>query len=408
MADALARSPRTEKLFCAPGSDAIDALAERVDISGDDVEGLVRFAKDQSIGMTVVGPEAPLVAGLVDRFAEEGLKVFGPTQRAAALEGSKVFTKNLLRKYRIPTGDYQTFDDPKTALLSIEQRGQFPVVIKADGLAAGKGVIIAETLEAARAALDRIMVRQEFGKSGTRVLVEEFLTGEEVSLLAITDGKTIVTLDPARDHKAVFDGGAGPNTGGMGAFCPSPFQGDLQAKIEQTVLIPIIHALSREGRPYQGVLYAGLMLTDTGPKVLEFNVRFGDPEAQVILPRLETDFVELCEKTCDGRLEELEALAFAEDPALVVVLASQGYPGKPTTGQKITGLDQAAEVPGVSLYHSGTRREGQHWVTSGGRVLGVTAKGATLEEARQRAYQAVNAIEFAGMHYRRDIGIARG
>lgn len=408
MAEALLRSPRLEKLYCAPGSDALAEVAERVDVSATDLDGLVRLVKDVGIGLTVVGPEAPLVAGIRDRFDSEGLLLFGPSKAAAALEGSKVFTKNLLKKYRIPTAGSRVYDDSRLALQNIRQQNIFPVVIKADGLAAGKGVVVAQDAETAEAALDRIMVRREFGESGLRVLVEDFLEGEECSVLAFTDGKTILALDAAKDHKAAYDGDAGPNTGGMGAFCPSPLvQGEIYKQIESQVLLPIVHAMGREGKPYQGILYAGLMITQDGPRVLEFNVRFGDPEAQVILPRLQTDFVDIAEKTALGQLDQIESLDFSSEVALVVVLASAGYPGKPALGRRIKGLEEAAQCEGVRLFHAGTRKDGEHWYTSGGRVLGVTALGENLEDARRKAYAATSELHFEGMHYRRDIGIDR-
>ncbi len=408
LARALLESPRTSTLFVAPGSDALAKIATCVDLSDKDVAGLLRFAKAEEIDLTVVGPEAPLVLGVADRFEAEGLRVFGPTAAAAALEGSKTFAKNILRKYRIPTAHFRGFDDPRAAVYWIEQENRFPLVIKADGLAAGKGVIIAEEMEVARGAVERIMVRREFGEAGSRIIVEEFLHGTEASMLAFTDGHTIIPLDAAIDHKAVFDGDVGPNTGGMGAYCPSPIlAGELYDRVEAEILLPIVRAMNREGRPYRGILYAGLMLTDHGPKVLEFNVRFGDPEAQVILPRMRTDLVEIALKTCEGRLAELSSIEFLPDHALIVVLASEGYPGSPKVGREISGLEEAEKVEGVTLYHSGTCLVKGRWQTSGGRVLGVGAKGRDLAEARQRAYRAASLIRFQGMHYRRDIGVPR-
>ena len=409
MAAVLAKSPHTKELFVAPGSDAMEDIATRVDVSSDNLDGLLAFAKDQAIDLTVVGPEAPLVAGIADRFRAEGLKIFGPGQRAAALEGSKVFSKNLLRKYHIPTGDYRVFREPRQAIAHVEQQNRFPVVIKADGLAAGKGVIIAEDLATARSAIDRIMLHREFGEAGSQVVVEEFLTGVEASILAFTDGETLVPLDPAKDHKAVFDGDAGPNTGGMGAYCPSPhISPEDYRQIEQSILIPTMHAMNREGIPYQGVLYAGLMMTETGPKVLEYNVRLGDPEAQVLLARLKTDFVEIAMHTAAGTLNELAQVEMSDEVGLIVILASEGYPAAAQIGRTIHGLEQAAALEGVELYHSGTQRVDGEWVTAGGRVLGVTALGSDLEQARSRAYAGVAKIQFDGMHYRRDIGVLRG
>ncbi|MSR47975.1 MAG: phosphoribosylamine--glycine ligase [Planctomycetes bacterium] len=409
IAEAILRSPRTERLYVAPGSDALGQIATRVDVAADNIAGLRRCARDLKIDLTVVGPEAPLVAGIADEFAKDGLLCFGPKKAGAQLEGSKVFTKTLLRKYHIPTADSRVFDDARHAeLWFAEQQSQWPVVLKADGLAAGKGVVIAHDRREALEGVAQIMVRREFGAAGNRLLVEECLFGEELSVLAITDGKTILTLEPARDHKRVFDGDAGPNTGGMGAYSPTPlWTPELQEDIEARVLIPMLHALNREGIEYRGVLYAGVMLTANGPRVLEFNCRFGDPETQVILPRLKTDFVEIAQKTAEGRLDELGSLEFLPDAALVIVLASGGYPGPFKKGRRMSGLEGAAAVPGVRLHHAGTKLELGHWQTNGGRVLGVTAIGGSMDEARHRAYQAASRIEFEGMHFRRDIGVAR-
>jgi len=407
LADAILASPLTGKLFVAPGSDALSDIATCVDLAADDVEGLARFAREMAIDLTVVGPEVPLVLGIGDRFAGLGLRLFGPSKAAAQLEGSKVFAKTLLRKYHIPTADHRVFTDPRHAELWVsEQQGGWPCVLKADGLAAGKGVVVAEDPKEALEAIERIMVRREFGEAGARLVLEECLVGDEISVLAVSDGRTLCTLEPARDHKRAFDGDAGPNTGGMGACSPSPvWTPELEADVEARILVPTLHALNREKIDFRGVLYAGLMLTREGPKVLEFNVRFGDPEAQVIVPRLRTDFVELALKTCEGRLEELGDLDFSPEVALTVILASGGYPGPCKTGRRIEGLDEARQVPGVRLHHAGTRREEGRWLTNGGRVLGVTALASSMEEARHRAYQAVGRIRFEGMHCRRDIGV---
>jgi phosphoribosylamine--glycine ligase len=409
LAEAIRRSPRTTELFLAPGSDALAALGTCVDLAADDVEGITRFARETKIDLAVIGPEMPLVKGVADLLEAAGVKVFGPKKAAAQLEGSKVFTKNLLRKYHIPTAEFRVFTEAHLAEIYVtEQVTTYPIVVKADGLAAGKGVVVAQDAAEARDAVERMMRRLEFGEAGKRVVVEECLVGEEISVLAVTDGKTFCTLEPARDHKRVFDGDAGPNTGGMGAFCPSPlWTPALEAEIESRVLVPTLHALNREKLEYRGLLYAGIMLTGEGPKVLEYNCRFGDPETQVILPRLTTDFVELALKTAEGKLEELPELQFAPEVALTVVLASGGYPGPFKKGLRIRGLDEAAAVPGVRLHHAGTRREGEQWFTNGGRVLGVTALGTSLEEARHRAYQAAGRIEWEGLHYRRDVGVLR-
>jgi phosphoribosylamine--glycine ligase len=409
LAEAIRRSPRTTELFLAPGSDALAALGTCVDLAADDVEGITRFARETKIDLAVIGPEMPLVKGLADLLEAAGVKVFGPKKAAAQLEGSKVFTKNLLRKYHIPTADFRVFTEAHVAEIYVtEQVTTYPIVVKADGLAAGKGVVVAQDGAEAKDAIERMMRRLEFGDAGKRVVVEECLVGEEISVLAVTDGKTLCTLEPARDHKRVFDGDAGPNTGGMGAFCPSPlWTPALEAEIESRVLVPTLHALNREKLEYRGLLYAGIMLTGEGPKVLEYNCRFGDPETQVILPRLTTDFVELALKTAEGKLDELPELQFAPEVALTVVLASGGYPGPFKKGLRIRGLEEAAAVPGVRLHHAGTRREGEQWFTNGGRVLGVTALGGSLEEARHRAYQAAGRIEWEGLHYRRDVGVLR-
>jgi phosphoribosylamine--glycine ligase len=410
LAEAILRSPLTEKLFVAPGHDALAEVATCVDLAADDVEGLVRFARETKVDLTVVGPEVPLVKGIGDVFAAQGLKLFGPGKVAAQLEGSKVFTKNLLRKYHVPTADYRVFTDARLAELWLaEQQTAWPCVLKADGLAAGKGVVVADDPRAALDAVERIMVKREFGAAGDRLVLEECLVGEEISVLAVTDGKTLCTLEPARDHKRVFDGDAGPNTGGMGAYSPSPlWTPELESEVEARILVPTLHALNREKIDYRGVLYAGLMLTSDGPKVLEFNVRFGDPETQAMLPRLETDFVELATKTCEGRLDELGELRFKSDVAVTVVLASGGYPGPFKKGMRISGLAEAAEVEGVRLHHAGTRKDEKgNWVTNGGRVLGVTALGETLDLARHRAYLAAGRISWEGLHYRRDVGVIR-
>jgi phosphoribosylamine--glycine ligase len=409
LAEAIRRSPRTTELFIAPGSDALAELGTCIDLAADDVEGIARFAIETKIDLTVIGPEMALVKGLADLLTAAGQKVFGPSKAAAQLEGSKVFTKNLLRKYHIPTADFRVFTEAHVAEIYVtEQVTTYPIVVKADGLAAGKGVVVAQDGAEAKDAIERMMRRLEFGDAGKRVVVEECLVGEEISVLAVTDGKTLCTLEPARDHKRVFDGDAGPNTGGMGAFCPSPlWTPALEAEIESRVLVPTLHALNREKLEYRGLLYAGIMLTGEGPKVLEYNCRFGDPETQVILPRLTTDFVELALKTAEGKLDELPELQFAPEVALTVVLASGGYPGPFKKGLRIRGLEEAAAVPGVRLHHAGTRRENEQWFTNGGRVLGVTALGTSLEEARHRAYQAAGRIEWEGLHYRRDVGVLR-
>ncbi|MEM9644718.1 MAG: phosphoribosylamine--glycine ligase, partial [Planctomycetota bacterium] len=359
--------------------------------------------------LIVVGPEAPLVAGLVDQMTEAGLKAFGPSAAAAELEGSKVFCKNLLRSADIPTADYQTFRSADEAARYIKDRysepnDHVPVVVKADGLAAGKGVIVCQTRSEALEAIDRIAHQREFGEAGAELIIEERLTGQEASVLAITDGETIVTLPAAQDHKPAHDGDTGPNTGGMGAYCPTPIVDDeLMAKVESDVLVPIVHAMKRSRRPFKGVLYAGLMLTPAGPKVLEFNVRFGDPECQPLLMRLKTDIVDIIEATVEGRLGEIADLEWDDRPSLCVVMASEGYPSSYEKGRAISGLDAADALPDVKVFHAGTDTVQGEVVNSGGRVLGVTAIGDTISKAKLQAYTAVKEIRWQGAWCRKDI-----
>jgi phosphoribosylamine--glycine ligase len=400
----IAQSPRVERVFVAPGNAGTALEAENVDISSVDIGRLVKFAQQNEVGLTVVGPEAPLVKGLVDAFREARLRVFGPQKVAAELEGSKVFCKNLLRHADVPTADYQTFRSADDAAAFVQGREDVPCVVKADGLAAGKGVFVcagrAEALEAVR----RIGRNKEFGDAGNQIVIEERLDGVEASVLAITDGRTIVTLPAAQDHKRAFDGDAGPNTGGMGAYCPTPLVGDdLLRTIEEHVLVPTVHALKRARRPFQGVLYAGLMLTHQGPKVLEFNVRFGDPECQPLLLRLKSDLVDLLEATVDGRLDEITAPSWDPRPAVCVVMASEGYPGGYERGLPIRGLEEAAKVPEVKVFHAGTATSDSQVVTNGGRVLGVTALGSTVAAAKLQAYTAVKCIRWRGAWCRKDI-----
>lgn len=405
----LGMSPRVDTVYVAPGNAGTELDAINVPISANDHDSLVKFAKEQAIDLTIVGPEAPLVAGLVDRIQAEGLRVFGPSRAAAELEGSKVFCKNLLRTADVPTADYRAFRDGGEAIRYIKDRypepGQpVPVVVKADGLAAGKGVIVCETAEEALDAIDRIVARREFGEAGKSLIIEERLTGPEVSVLAITDGETIVTLPAAQDHKPAHDGDTGPNTGGMGAYCPAPMvDEEMMTKIESEVLVPVVHAMKRARRPFKGVLYAGLMLTAAGPKVLEFNVRFGDPECQPILLRLKSDLLDLLEATVDGRLSELAPLEWDPRPSICVVMASEGYPGPFATGREITGLDRAAELEDVKVFHAGTKFQSGVVVNSGGRVLGVTALGSSISTAKLQAYKAVKEIRWPGAWCRKDI-----
>ncbi|MGI9474031.1 MAG: phosphoribosylamine--glycine ligase [Rubripirellula sp.] len=405
----LGQSPRVEKVFVAPGNAGTARDAENVDIAATDVEGLIKFAKEQSIGLTVIGPEAPLVIGLADAMEAAGLKAFGPSQAAAELEGSKVFCKNLLHTANIPSASYQTFRSGDDAARYIKDRYAEPhepvnVVVKADGLAAGKGVIVCDTRSEALEAIDRIAARREFGEAGNELIIEEKLIGQEASVLAITDGETIVTLPAAQDHKPAHDGDTGPNTGGMGAYCPTPIVDDeLMTKIESDVLVPIVHAMKRARRPFKGVLYAGLMLTASGPKVLEFNVRFGDPECQPLLMRLKTDLFDVLEAAVDGKLDELGPLEWDERPSICVVMASEGYPGDYEKGRVITGLDAADKIDGVKVFHAGTKLEANQVLTNGGRVLGVTAMGSSISNAKLQAYKAVKEIRWPGAWCRKDI-----
>ncbi len=396
-------SPRVEEIFCAPGNAGIAEVATLVNIAADDVAGLSRFAQDQRIDLTVVGPELPLTLGIVDEFRRHGLRIFGPSQRAAQLEGSKVFTKELLRKYAIPTGFFGSFSDPDDAKRYIAEVGP-PIVVKADGLAAGKGVFLCDSRKDAESAVDEIMQTRIFGDAGARVVIEEFLEGEEVSFLALTDGRAVCPLATSQDHKRALDGDLGLNTGGMGAYSPAPIvDAALHERIMREVMEPIVEALRDSGIDYRGVLYAGIMVTETGPKVLEFNVRFGDPECQPLMLRLKSDLVPLLEACVDGTLAK-QRLEWDGGAAACVVLTAGGYPGKYETGKPIHGLDALRDWNRGHVFHSGTAQRDGQIVTNGGRVLGVTALGATIRDAIAEAYRAVGQIRWDGMHYRRDIG----
>jgi phosphoribosylamine--glycine ligase len=403
----LRESSRVTKLYCAPGNGGIGKDAECVALSAMDIPGVVSFAKENGIDLVFVAPDDPLAAGMVDALEAAGVRAFGPRANAAVIESSKVFSKNLMKKYGIPTAEYEVFDDPAAAIAYIEQRGQFPAVIKADGLALGKGVIIAQDLEEARSAVRTIMQDQIFGASGNRVVVEEFLTGPEVSVLAFTDGKAICPMVSSKDHKRVGDGDTGPNTGGMGTISPNPFYtAEMAERCMDTIFRPTVDAMNAEGRPFKGCLYFGLMLTKNGPKVIEYNARFGDPETQVVLPRLETDLVEILEAVIEERLGELD-IRWSDSAAACVVMASGGYPGSYEKGREIRGLDQNGQVQGATVYHAGTAYRDDAFYTAGGRVLGVTAVAPDLEDALSRAYKAVEQISFDGAQYRRDIGRTR-
>lgn len=397
---ALAASPSATKIYCAPGNPGIARLAECVSLDILDNQVLCQFAKQQQIDLTVVGPEAPLMNGIVDAFMAQGLKIFGPSQAAAEIEGSKSFAKELMRKYNIPTAAYEVFADPIAAREYVNRVGA-PIVIKADGLAAGKGVVVAMTLIEALAAIDDMLCQQSFGQAGCRIVIEEYLTGEEATLLAFTDGYTVKPMLAAQDHKRIFDGDQGPNTGGMGAYAPAPVMTvERQELAVKTILQPVIDAMVAEGRIYKGCLYLGLMVTPAGLKVIEFNARFGDPETQVVLPLLASDLVSVMESCIDGTLAKQE-LVWHEQAAVCVVIAAAGYPGDYSKGDKISGLDQVPAI--ATVFHAGTvEREGVV-VTSGGRVLGVTGCGSTIAHAVNNAYLGVDAIKFDGMQYRRDI-----
>ncbi|HUY89457.1 MAG TPA: phosphoribosylamine--glycine ligase [Pirellulales bacterium] len=400
----IAQSPRSERIFVAPGNAGTAAEAENVDLQPNDFAKLIKFAKENQVGLTVVGPEAPLAAGIVDAFSAEKLRIFGPSKAAAELESSKVFCKNLLRHADVPTADYRVFRTADRAVTFLKEREDVPVVVKADGLASGKGVVVCAGRNEALEAVERIGRAKEFGDAGNQIVIEERLDGQEASVLAITDGQTIVTLPPAQDHKRAHDGDTGPNTGGMGAYCPTPLLDEAALRwVEEHVLVPTVHAMKRSRRPFRGVLYAGLMLTNQGPKVLEYNVRFGDPECQPILMRLKSDLLDVLEATALGQLDRLEPLKWDPRPAVCVVMASEGYPGKYQTGRPIRGLEEAAKVTDVKVFHAGTATASGQVVTNGGRVLGVTALGNTISSAKLQAYTAVKAIRWEGAWCRKDI-----
>jgi len=400
----ISQSRRVERVFVAPGNAGTGIDAENVLIPADDFPELIRFAKQNHVSLCVVGPEAPLAAGIVDALRREDLRVFGPDKAAAELEASKVFCKGLLRNADVPSADYQTFDDAESAVKFLQQREDTPVVVKADGLAAGKGVIVCSGRNEALEAVNVIARQKVFGEAGNRLVIEERLQGQEASVLAITDGRTIVTLQPAQDHKPAYDGDTGPNTGGMGAYCPTPVVDDqIIHWIEEHVLVPTVHAMKRSRRPFRGVLYAGLMITNQGPKVLEYNVRFGDPECQPILMRLESDLLDLIEAAVDGRLDEIGPLQWDPRPAVCVVMASEGYPGSYAKGRRIRGLDEAAKVPHVKVFHAGTALADGQVITAGGRVLNVTALGTNVANAKLNAYTAVKCIRWDGAWCRKDI-----
>jgi len=405
----LAQSPRAKRVFVAPGNAGTAVDAVNVNLPVNDFQKLIQFARSEAVGLTVVGPEAPLADGIVDAFRAAGLRIFGPSKAAAQLEGSKVFCKDLLRDADVPTAEYRTFSDPDEATRYVRDRypdedQEVPLVVKADGLAAGKGVIVCSRRGEVLDAIDQIARQRVFGEAGREMVIEERLDGQEASVLAITDGRTIVTLPPAQDHKPAFDGDRGPNTGGMGAYCPAPLVDDKMLRwIESQVLVPTVHAMKRKGTPFQGVLYAGLMITRQGPKVLEYNVRFGDPECQPLLMRLKTDLLDILEAAAESRLDRIAGLEWDPRPAVCVVMASEGYPGSYQKGKPIRGLEEAASLPDVKVFHAGTSLANGQVVTSGGRVLDVTALGDSIAEAKLQAYTAVKCIRWPGAWCRKDI-----
>ena len=400
----LKQSPAVDRIFCAPGNAGTATIADNVAIPATDLLQLRDLAKQNDVDLTVVGPDDPLAMGIVDLFTAEKLRIFGPTKSAARLESSKIFAKELMRARKIPTADARTFSDSEEAFRYCEQL-KFPVVIKADGLALGKGVIIASDSQAAKATISAMMNERRFGEAGRRIVIEEFLRGTECSLHALVDGKNYRLLESARDHKRVFDGDQGPNTGGMGAFSPANnWNAQLQSELEKEIMQPLLDGLAKEGVIYCGLLYPGLMITTDGSRVLEFNCRFGDPETQALLPRMKSDLVPLLEATIDGKIDK-HSIEWDERASVTVVLASGGYPGNYETGKKISGLDEAAKLEDVQVFHAGTKKVGGETVTAGGRVLAVTALGPTIASARKRAYEAVSRIHFDGCHYRRDIAL---
>jgi len=396
------QSPKVSKVYCAPGNAGISQLAQCVDIDADSIKKLIDFAKKEKIDLTVVGPELPLSQGIVNEFNQQGLRIFGPSKKAAEIESSKVFSKYLLKKYNIPTANYEVFQNSEKALAYIQQQ-TFPLVIKADGLAAGKGVFIVKNLLEARDALNALMEEKKFGEAGRQVIIEEFLEGEEVSILAFCDGKTVVPMVSSQDHKKIFDNDLGPNTGGMGAYSPVPFYPDeFEKRVLEEILKPTVKGLQNEGKEYKGVLYAGLILTKEGPKVLEFNARFGDPETQVILPRLKTDLIDILNAVIDSTLHKIN-IEWEDNAVVCVVVASGGYPEKYQKGKVINGLDKLEKMKNMIAFHAGTKFQEGRVVTSGGRVLGITAWDETISKAKEKAYKGIEEIYFEDMYYRKDI-----
>ncbi|MCK5560494.1 MAG: phosphoribosylamine--glycine ligase, partial [Thermoplasmata archaeon] len=399
----LTKSPQVDKIYTAPGNGGISKYSECVDIKADALEELAEFAEKESIDVTIVGPEAPLAQGIVDMFRNHGLRIFGPTRAAAEIESSKVFAKELMKKYNIPSAKFESFTDPELALNYLHEQG-VPIVIKADGLAAGKGVIPCTDMETAERTIKNILVDKKFGDAGNKIVIEEYLEGEEVSILAFTDGENILPLVSSQDHKRIFDNDQGPNTGGMGAYSPAPvYTPELDRKVFDEILARTVQAMNREGRKYQGILYAGLMITADGPKVVEFNCRFGDPELQAVLPRMKTDIIVPINAVLNENLNEIN-LDWRPEAAVCVVMASGGYPDKYESGKLITGLKQYDSSENVLIFHAGTKRTDDQFLTSGGRVLGVTSFGEDIKSAIENSYAAVNKINFENAYFRKDIG----
>jgi len=399
----LSQSNEVEKVYCIPGNAGTASVAENVQLENDSLQDIADFVKENEVGLTIVGPEDALVKGIVDLFQKQGLNIFGPGKNAAILEGSKIFTRELLQKHGIPSAEFGGFESAEEAKAYLKEKGA-PIVVKADGLAAGKGVIVAETVEEAEKAIDKIMVEKGFGEAGNKIILEEKLVGEEASYLVFTDGKTIKPMVSSQDHKRIFDNDKGPNTGGMGAYSPAPVVTEkLEKEILEKIMQPVVDAMAKEGREYKGVLYGGLMITGQGPKVVEFNCRFGDPEAQPLLMRLESDLLPILQACIDGKLAELE-IKWSEKASCCVVMASGGYPGEYEKGKEISGLEEAGQLQDTVVFHAGTKLENEKVLTNGGRVLGITALGSTIKESIENAYKAVEKISFEKAQYRKDIG----
>jgi phosphoribosylamine--glycine ligase len=401
----IAQSTLVSKIYCAPGNGGISSIAECVPINAMDIEGVVKFSKENRIDLVMVAAENPLAAGMVDKLGENGIRAFGPSKEATIIEESKSFAKDLMKKYGVPTAEYEVFDSSKKAILYLEEKNTYPIVVKADGLALGKGVIIAQSFDEAKDAVKSIMDEKAFGDAGNKVVIEEFLVGQEVTVLAFTDGKTVKPMVSSQDHKRAFDNDEGPNTGGMGTFSPSRiYTPEIEKICMEKIYMPTVEAMNKEGRKFKGVLYFGLMITKEGPKVVEYNARFGDPEAQVVLPRLQTDILEIFNAVIDERLDEID-IKWSDNGCVCVIMASGGYPKEYEKGFEIFGLDEAEKDNNVVVFHAGTKVENDKYITAGGRVIGVTALEDNLDLAIKKAYEAVEKISFKNAHYRKDIGV---